>query len=173
MTRSRSWLFLIVTALATALYVLWWSTYAQIHQQDRYAVLAPGAPAEVGGATVRLIGLQQSAQLADTDPTDEPEAPLPGTVWVVATVEVVKSVTDDRSPCGVQLVDTDLRAWSTTSTLADRTLPRCSSGEIVAGQPYRFEATFAVPERFAASIAGLAVPDPTTARRTSLLRPPA
>ncbi len=172
MTRSRaSWLFLLVTALATAVYVLWWSTYAQIHQQERYAVLAPGAPAEVGGATVRLLGLQQTPLLADTDPADEPEAPLPGTVWVVATVEVLKPGADERSPCGVQLVDTDRRAWSTTSPLVDRALPRCSGDEIVAGRPYRFEASFAVPERSAASIAGLAVPDASTARRTPLLRP--
>lgn len=162
---------LIIAAAGVALYLIWWTTYATVHQESQYGQLAPGESTQVGGTTVRLLRLEQAGTLRSTSTLGDNAAP-PGAVYVVAILEVIRADVEDYTGCTFTLVGTDRRIWSTAFITVSRDRLRCSSDEVVAGRPTEVEALFAVPQRAVGSIAGVGVEDQSKAGRTPLLTPP-
>lgn len=168
--RQSRVLFVIACVALTTIYLTWWTAYATVHQSERFVPLPAGRPLERPELTLRVLSLAQAAQLTASD-GGEPARPEPGTVWVVATMEVVRHVEDDLPVCNPTLVDTDQRQWSTKPPSTTRAL-QCDSDDVVIGQPYRYEAIYSVPSRLSSAVAGVALVDSTTVRRTPLLSPP-
>jgi hypothetical protein len=173
-SRARSWLVAATVLILSAAYLTCWATYAYVHLSGgtRHRVLDPGQSAVIPDATVRLTSLSQAAELADQKYGSEPSLPPPGAVWVVAVLEVTTTPADGNAHCDLRLVGPDRRLWQAEALLVRRTLPSsCSDDEVTPGRPATIEVDFAVPERFAGEIVGVAVLDPASAARTQVLRP--
>lgn len=151
------------------LYLLWWTTYAQVHFEQRYAPAAPGAAGEVAGTSIRVLSLTAAAQLADQKYGGEPESAEPGTVWVVAELEAVQAPGAPTFYCSLELLGPDGRRWSPQIKTA-RTLSSCSA-DALSDRPVRFETIFLVPERFRGELVGIALLDSTDAGRVPVVRP--
>jgi hypothetical protein len=171
-SRRRSWLLLGVVALAVLAYLTIFSVYAYTHTAERYVQLAPGAAGHRGGADFRLLRLTRSVELADRA-GGAPQVADPGATFVVAEVEVVRQREDGTFLCGVDLLGPGQRLWGATTTEVERTLPSCSSADVQVGAPYRFEAVFLVPDRYAGQLLGAALTDHSGPQRSAVLRPPA
>lgn len=170
MTRPRwAWQLLLAASAGVALYLIWWSSYAIAHQDTRYRQLVPGASARVADTSVRLISLQQTPQLVSS--SGEPLAASVGTVWIVATLEVIRPSEEELGGCSFTLVDTDRRVWTTGFLTVVRAMPRCASDEVRPGVPTRVEAVFSIPTASVGAIAGLAVDDRSTTDPAPLLTP--
>jgi len=124
------------------------------------------------GTSVRLLALTQTDQLTEVD-GGQPEIPDPGTVWIVAELEAVWHDESKQFLCLTEVVGPDGVRWEPAGVYVERSLPRCDSSELVVDQPYRFEALYMVPRRYADQLSGIALVDNSTADRTSVIRPPA
>lgn len=170
-TRLRRTLFLIISVSLVLIYVVWWVTYAGTHQGERFTQLPPGRAAESADATIALNSLIQAPELVDAK-GGEPLAPDPGAVWVVAEMEVTRHRVGDAFPCGFAAVGPEGRMWEGSRPYVERAVKTCDDDEFVVGQPYRFEAIFMVPQRYADQLAGVAPIDNSTAERSPVLAPP-
>jgi hypothetical protein len=168
----RTVLFLTAVGALVLLYLLWWTTYAGIHFQERFVQQPAGAAAEVGGTSMRLLSLRQSTLLADQKFNGVPEQAGSGTTWVVAELEAVQQPDAPDFYCTLELVGPDGRRWE-KQTKFNRTLPWCDSKEIASGRSVRFEAIFLVPEQYADQLMGVALMDPSVADRVPVIMPPA
>ena len=165
---------LVTTAVGclVLLYLLWWTTYAGTHLEQRFTQPPPGEPATVSGTTVRVLSLATSpllAQEAYGGGPDEPEPAAPGTVWVVAELAAVQTAEAPDFGCTLELVDVEGRRWEPAG-VSKRTRPSCDR-EAVSEQPTRFEVVFSVPEVFADQLVGVAVLDSSVADRAPVLTP--
>lgn len=177
MSRRTAWsprhlLVLLSAGLAVAVYLVWWTTYASIHFEDRWRQAPLGGSARVQGADLTLLQLQAADELTDIGGR-APAVPPAGAVWIVAKVVV----TVHRDPKGFFCPDTLLgtrgQQWSTEIFASvSRADPVCSPDEIEVGIPYRFELLFQVPGRDVGQVAGLLLTDPSSAGRKVVLRPP-
>lgn len=170
--RSRSW---IVAGMAFCLVLVFlaiWVTYAAAHTHERYEQLAPGATTTVSGTTFRLMRLRQTEVITDGEKNNPSAA---GTVWVIAELEIVVARKKSTPNCSVELVSDGGRTWGTTDeSFFNRKLPQyCGDYDhpITVGKPWRLEQVFAVPQRFADRLYGLAVPDPASAGVVKVIRP--
>jgi hypothetical protein len=166
----RRVLFAFAALAAVLIYLIWWVTYAGIHYIPRYTLRPPGVAGEVQGTSVRLLSLTRAEQLADGTGT-KPGLPDPGAVWIVAEFEAVRHDAAQDFLCDTQLMGPQRRPWSPAATRVTRATPRCSPDDLVVGQPLRFESIFMVPVRYADQLAGVALPDNSTAARTPVIRP--
>lgn len=172
MTRRRRLLPLVASLAAVGLYLVWWLSYAGVHLETRYRVLPAGATAAARGSTLRLLSLTRTDLLGDSSGGDAQPA-VPGATWVVAELEAVREPVAEFASCEVVLVGSRRQAWKTEYPSADRAVPECSSSQLVAGRPYRFEAVFAVPSRDAGEVVGVAPTDPSVpAARVPVMVPP-
>lgn len=165
---------LVTTTVAclVLLYLLWWTTYAGTHFDQRFTQQPPGAAGQVGGTSIRLVSLTSTLLLADQKYGGEPEAAEPGAAWVVAVLEGVQEPGAPEFFCTLELVGPDGRRWD-KQTSVGRTLPYCDSDALKSGNPVRFETIFLVPERFADQVAGVALLDPSVPDRVPVITPPA
>lgn len=166
----RTTLGTVAVGCLVMLYLLWWTTYAGIHFDERFAQRPPGAAGEVGGTSIRLLSLTRSDLLADQKYGGAPDHASPGTTWVVAELEAVQRPSAPEFYCTLELVGPDGRRWDKQSNVG-RTLPSCSHEEIRSGGPVRFETVFLVPERFADQLVGVALMDPAVPDRVPVITP--
>jgi hypothetical protein len=164
---------LVVTAVSclVVLYLLWWTTYTDIHFRERFSQRPPGAAGQVGGTSIRLLSISRSELLADQKFGRPPEQAGPGTTWVVAELEAVQHPGAPAFYCTLELVGPQGRLWDKRSQTT-RTAPDCDTDEFAAGRQIRFETVFLVPDRFADQIAGVALLDPSVADRVPVIAPP-
>jgi hypothetical protein len=168
----RTVLFVTAVGALVLLYLLWWTTYAGIHFQERFVQQPAGAAGEVGGTSIRLLSLRQSKLLADQKYGGVPEQASSGTTWVVAEMEAMQQPDAPDFYCTLELVGPGRRHWETQSKF-NRTLPGCDHEEIGSGRSVRFEVIFLVPQRFADQLMGVALMDPSVADRVPVVTPPA
>jgi hypothetical protein len=168
----RTALVTVAVGCLVLLYVLWWTTYAGIHFDQRFTPRAPGEAGRVGGTTIRLLSLTSTPLLADQKYAGPAEAAEPGTVWVVAVMEASQEPGAPEFYCTVELVGPGGRRWEKQSKVT-RTVPHCASDQVKPGSPTRFETVFLVPERFVGQIVGVALLDPSVADRVDVVIPPA
>ena len=168
-TRTRWW-FLAVPLALVAIYTVGWVVYADQHLQPHYTRPAPGAAAEARGGTWRVLALTTTNELTSSSGAP-PAVPDAGAVWVVAELEAVPPAAGDRFTCDVDLLGPDEQVWESALAPVQRAAS-CDAEQAVAGQPYRFETVFLVPERHAHPL-GVLVPDTATAAPTPVLTPPA
>ena len=167
----RTALFVTSVSAMALLYLLWWTTYAGIHVEERFVQRPPGAAGQVGGTSIRLLSLTRAAQLAMQKYGGDPEQPSPGTVWVVAVFEAVPQPGAPEFYCTLDLLGPDGRRWKAESEV-NRFRPGCISREKTPDRPAEFESIFLVPERFADQIVGVALMDPTVPDRVPVITPP-
>ena len=162
---------LVATAVGAlvVLYLLWWTTYAQVHFAQRYAPQPPGTAGEVAGTSIRVLSLTAAPQLAHPAYGDEPESAAPGAVWVVAELEAVQAPGAPTYFCSLELLGPDGRRWE-HQIESGRTLPACSS-DAVSERPVRFEEVFLVPERYRGRLVGIALLDASDPGRVPVVRP--
>ncbi len=166
----RTVLFLTAVCAMVLLYLLWWTTYATIHFDDRFDQRPSGASVErSGGTTIRLVSLTRSAMLADQLYGGAPEQAGPGTTWIVAIFEAVQTG-GTKIPCTFEVVGPGGRAWQQQSLLTKRTISSCVSAEF-GPTPVRVEEIFLVPERFADQLVGVALLDHGVTERSPVVRP--
>jgi hypothetical protein len=166
----RRILFAVAALAAVLIYLIWWVTYAGIHYIPRYTVRPPGAAGEVQGTSVRLLSLTRAEQLGDEIGAN-PGWPDPGAVWIVAEFEAVRHDASQDFLCDTQLMGPQRRLWTPATAEVTRATPSCSPDDLVVGRPLRFESIFMVPVRFADQLAGVALPDNSTAARTPVVTP--
>ena len=169
----RTVLFLTAVAALVLLYLLWWTTYAGIHFQARFAQQPAGAAAEVGGTSIRVVSLRQSRMLADQKYSGIPEQ-----------ASVRDDLGDRRARGGAAAGCSGLllhpgagrsrhpalgEAVQVQPNTARRATPRRSSQV----SSVRFEAIFLVPQQFADQLMGVALMDPSVADRVPVITPPA
>ena len=154
------------------LYVLWWTTYAGIHFNQRFVQRPPGEAGRIGGTSIRLLSLTSSPLLADQKYAGPPDPAEPGAVWVVAVLEASQEAGAPEFLCTVELVGPDGRQWDDDGQVS-RTLPHCTSDLVRPGPPVRFETVFLVPERFVGQLDGIALLDPSVPDRADVITPPA
>lgn len=161
---------LVTTAVGACvlLYLLWWTTYARIHFEQRYAPEPRGAVGEVASTSIRVLSLTAAPQLADQRYGGEPESAEPGTVWVVAELEAVQAPGAAEFYCTLELLGPDGRRW-TPQPKTSRTLPSCS--DALSSRPRRFETIFLVPERFRNQLVGIVLRDPSGPARAPVITP--
>jgi hypothetical protein len=160
-----------VVGCLVALYLLWWTSYAGIHFNPRFAQQTPGVPGKVGGTSIRVLSLTRSDLLGQQAYGSEPKQASPGATWVVAELEAVQQPGAPIFYCTLELMGPDRRHWDNASS-SGRTMPDCDTDELKSGRPLRFETIFLVPDRFADQIAGVALMDPTVADRVPVITPP-
>lgn len=153
------------------LYVLWWSTYAGIHFEQRYTQQSAGEAGRIGGTSIQVLSLTSTVLLADQKYSDEPEAADPGTVWVVAKLEATQDPGAPAFYCTIELLGPDGRRWKNQGKYT-RTDPSCSGDLVKPGPAVRFEMVFLVPEQFVGQIVGIALADPTVPDRVDVIAPP-
>jgi hypothetical protein len=165
---------LVATAVGclVLLYVLWWTTYAGIHFNERFTQRPPGAAGQVGGTAVRVLSLTSTPLLADQLYAGPPDPAPSGAVWVVAVLEATQQPGAPAFFCPLELVDRDGRRWD-AQTIGTRAMPYCGSDLVKPGPPVQFETVFLVPERLVGQVVGLALLDPASADRVDVVRPPA
>ena len=166
----RTGLFVTMAFSLVLLYLIWWTAYTNVHYESRYMPQPPGAAAEVHGTSVRLLSLTQCEQLTEVGPEQPPKVPDPGAVWIVAELEAVRHGEASEFLCQTEVVGPQ-GALGTGSAYVDRSVPSCDSTALGVEQPYRFEALYMVPRRYVDQLAGIALPDRSTADRTPVLLP--
>ena len=164
---ERRSLILVITAALVAIYLIWWVSYAEIHQHARYRQLAPGAALTTKGLTLRLERVVIADQLLDKS-GQQPVAAVPGAVWVVAQFQVTER-DPKQSCCEFRLVGTDGSTWSDSYPSVSRAVGSFFSFDTA---PYEFEETYEVPARAANHLAGVVVQDLTSPAPMPVLRPP-
>jgi hypothetical protein len=169
----RTTLFLTAVAAMVLVYLLWWTTYAKIHFDDRYTQRPAGAAGEVGGTSIRLLSVTRSPLLAGPKNGGVPDKAGPGTTWVVVNFEAVQRPGAPKLLCTFELIGPEGRAWEQQDFLFNRAMPSCAVSEFRPETPVRFEEVFLVPERFADQLVGVALVDHSVTRRTPVVVPPA
>ena len=152
------------------LYLLWWTTYAGIHFEERFAQQPPGAPGKVGGTSIRVLSMTRSHLLANQTYESAPKPASPGTSWVVVELEAVQQQGAPDFYCTIELAGLEGRLWEKQFQVG-RTAPTCDSDELKSGRPVRFETIFSVPDRLIDQIAGVALLDSTVADRVPVITP--
>jgi hypothetical protein len=165
---QRRSLAVVITAALVAIYLIWWVSYAEIHQHPRYRQLAPGAALTTRGLTLRLERIVIADELLDESGNEPPAVAVPGVVWVVAQFQVTQR-DPNQSCCEFLLVGTDGSAWSDTYPPVTRAVGSFFSSDTA---PYKFEETYEVPARAANHLAGVVVQDQTSPAPMPVLRPP-
>jgi hypothetical protein len=170
----RRTVFAVAAFAAVLIYLIWWVSYAGIHFSPRYRLLPPGVSAEVQGASVRVLSLTRSDQLANVG-GGKPGLPDPGAVWIVAEMEAVRHDPAKEFLCGTELIGPEWRQWPTASLFTasagvQRATPSCPL-DLAVGQQVRFESIFMVPARYADQLSGIALRDDSSAARTPIIRP--
>jgi hypothetical protein len=168
----RTTLVTVAVGCLVLLYVLWWTTYAGIHFDQRYTQRPPGEPAQTGGTTIRVVSLTSTPLLADQKYAGPPEPAASGAVWVIAVLEATQPPGAAEFYCTVELLGPDGRRWEKESKFT-RTLPYCGSDVVQPGPPVQFEMIFSVPERYVGQIVGVALLNPLTPERVDVVTPPA
>jgi hypothetical protein len=172
--RRRAWLQTAVVALLVSIYLVGWTVYATTHTGERYRQLPPGAAGTRADAEVRLLSLTLTERLLDSGGGD-PQVAEAGSTFVVAELELTQRRPAELVSCTADLLGPDQRLWErdVLGVQVQRPTPTCDSGDVVVGRPYRFEAVYVIPARFADRLAGVALTDHSTAGRTQVLQPPA
>lgn len=153
------------------LYVIWWTTYAVTHQDERFAQQPPGAPGRIGDTSITLLSLTRTPLLADQDYGREPEVAPPGAVWVVAVLHAVRDPGERDLLCTyLKLLGPGGRQWDSASQFK-RSLPYCGEEELAPGGSQRFEMVFSVPEALADQVVGVALSDASTPDRVPVITP--
>jgi hypothetical protein len=168
----RTTLIAVAVGCLVLLYVLWWTTYAGIHFNQRFTQRPPGEAGRAAGTTVRVLSLASTPLLADQKYAGPPEPAPSGAVWVVAVLEATRQPGAPEFFCPLELLDREGRRW-TAQTSVTRSLPYCASDLVKPGPPVRFEVLFQVPERLVGQVAGVAVLDPASPDRVDVVSPPA
>ena len=163
---------LVTTAVGclVLLYLIWGTTYAGIHFNQRYTQLAPGAPGHDGRTSIRLLSLTSTPLLADQKYDEAPKPADPGALWVVAVLEGQQPPGAPEFYCTLRLLGSDGRRWEKQDAF-DRTTA-CDGDALKSGAPVRLEAVFLVPERDVGQIVGVALPGPTDAGPADVVTPP-
>lgn len=164
---------LVTTAVGclVLLYIVWWTTYAGIHFDQRFTQPPAGQSTTVRGTTVTLASLTRSPLLADQQYGGPPDPAEPGAVWVIAELEAVRAADAPEFVCTLELLGPEARRWS-MAYQSKRSTPWCGEEDLLPGGHQRFEMVFAVPERFATQLFGVAVLDSSSADRAAVLTPP-
>lgn len=172
--RRRAWLQTAVVALLVLLYLVGWTVYATTHTGERYRQLPPGAAGTRADADLRLLGLTRTERLLDSGGGD-PQLAEAGSTFVVAELELTQRRPTELVTCTADLLGPDQRLWErdVLGVRVQRQTPTCDSADVVVGRPYRFEAVYVIPVRFADQLVGVALTDHLTSARTPVLRPPA
>lgn len=152
------------------LYLLWWTTYAAIGLEQRFAAQAAGQPAVSRGTSVTLVSLTRTLLLADQEYGDAPEPAQPGAVWVVALLDATRAADAPEFYCTLELAGAQGQRW-TVQTQVNRTVPWCGKNELAPGATQRFEMIFLVPERYADQVVGVAVLDSSSTDPVPVIRP--
>ena len=118
-----------------------------------------------------MLSLTRSDQLTEVDPARPPKIPDPGAVWIVAELEAVRHDEASEFLCQTEVVGPQGVRWEPADVYVERSVPRCDSSELGWASRYRFEALYMVPRRYADQLAGIALPDRSTAARTPVIRP--
>jgi hypothetical protein len=168
----RTTLFTVAVGCLVLLYLLWWTTYAGIHFDQRYTQRPPGAAGQTGGTAVRVLSLSSTPLLADQKYVGPPEPAAPGAVWVIAVLEATQPPGAAEFYCTVELLGPDGRRWEMQGKYT-RKLPPCGSDVVKPGPPVQFETIFLVPERFVGQLAGVALLNPLAPDRVEVVTPPA
>ena len=92
-------------------------------------------------------------------------------MWIVAEFEAVRHDASQDFLCDTQVMGPQQRLWTPVTAEVTRATPSCSPEDLVVGRPLRFESIFMVPVRYADQLAGVALPDNSTAARTPVLTP--
>lgn len=166
----RTALFVSSVGALVLLYLLWWTTYAGVHLDQRYAAQPAGAAGQVGGTSIRVLSLTTTLLLADQAYGGEPDPAEPGAVWVVAVLEGVQAPDAPDFFCTVALVGPEGRRWE-PAFKTGRRLPSCEK-DAFSERPLRFETVFLVPQRFAGQLVGIALLDSSVPDRAPVLTPP-
>ncbi|WP_157973759.1 hypothetical protein [Desertihabitans aurantiacus] len=172
----RPWRLLLVAVCVAALTGVGWVGWYQANSGWLLRPAAPGATVRVEGSTYRLIELYSADRLVGTDPGEEPQQPPPGTVFVVARVEVdtrgaEQVATADgpvRAWCDLPLLGTGTAVWDPQAPVVGRPLP--STCEAAAAQTV--EVVYRVPLRDRDRVRGVLVRPTLGPGTTHLLRPP-
>ena len=170
-----SWLrrrrILLVPIVLVAGYLTWWVSYADQHLQPHYDRLPPGSVAQARGVDYRLLALGTTDSLVGDNEGSQPGVPDFGAVWVIAELEAVQRDPEVKNLCELELLGPDEQVWDRELVTVVRQAT-CDPEQLRPGQPYRFEAIFQAPERYAGSLIGVALPDTATAEPTPVLIPP-
>jgi hypothetical protein len=167
----RTALFVTSVGAMVLLYLLWWTTYAGIHLQERFVQQPPGAAGQVRDTSIRLLSLTRSSLLDMQKYAGSPKQSSPGTVWVVAVLESVPEPGAPEFYCTLELLGPEGRRWEDVSEV-NRHRPSCISRDTTPNRPAEFESIFMIPERYADQIVGMALMDPTTPDRVPVIIPP-
>ena len=173
--RRRAGLPAAVVASVVLTYLTGWSVYALAHTgDDRYAVGAPGTPAEALDAEWRLLSLVRTTRLVAS--AGEPGQAGAGSTFVVAELERTPTAATDFAFCSTVLLGPDGREWEPADYgvgVPSRDALSCDSEDREVGRTYGFQVVYLVPTRFVDAVVGIALPDRSSADRTAVLRPPA
>ncbi len=166
------WRVLIVAVVLTIGYVGWWAGYAWVHYESRYTELEPGATADFGPATTRLVSLTVTDRLYGVTGA-VPAFAAPGAQWVVAQVEVTRHDPDGVLLCTrMELLGGDRRTWTPAYAPVSRELPSCLSDEGAPEEPTVVELLYEVPAADSTRLVGVALDDPASSARVPVLTPP-
>ena len=168
----RTTLVTVAVGCLVLLYVLWWTTYAGIHFEQRYTQRPSGEAGQTSGTTIRVLSMTSSLLLADQKYAGPPEPAAPGAVWVVVVLEATRPPGAPDFYCPLELLGPDGRRWEKQGKVT-RTLPSCGSDAVQVGPPVQIETIFLVPERYVGQIEGVALLDPLVPDRVDVITPPA
>ncbi|MBB3329027.1 hypothetical protein [Microlunatus antarcticus] len=172
--RVRAWLVAAIAALLVLIYLSVELTYSSTHlDPPRYTPVEPGEVGHGKSADFRLLSLRQTERWGQQS-GGEPGAPDPGSVWVVAELEVTPRQREDYLLCSLHLVSTDGRSWDSAFGAPTHEGESCAPDpeNVELGTTYPFVLGFQVPATEADHLAGLAV-DMFSWRSYPLLRPAA
>lgn len=170
--RVRAWLVAAIAALLVLIYLTAELTYSSTHlDPPRYAPVDPGEVGHGRSADFRLLSLRQTERWGQ-EVGGQPGTPDPGSVFVVAQLEVTPREHEDYLLCSLSLVATDGRSWDPVSLGPTHEGESCAPDpeDVRLGTTYPFVLGFQVPASEAGSLAGLAV-DTYSWRSYPLVRP--
>jgi hypothetical protein len=159
--RHRAWIRAGCVALATLIYLCWWTSYAVngLSAYGRFDQLDPGEVAVVKGAEFHLTSLVQTDALTNSI-TGDRVAPAPNIVWLVADIEVTRRSDPDYFYCSFEVLGPDRRTWEDDSLGVSREIENsCDKDSAPIGHTVAVEAVFQIPERYVDQLAGVGVID--------------
>jgi hypothetical protein len=173
--RLRAWLAAALAVLLVLVYLSVEWTYASTHlPPPRFHPVAPGAVGRGTYADFRLVSLRRTEHFGH-DLDGDPGSPDPGSVWVVAQLEITPRRHQDYVLCTSSIVATDGRSWAPEDLGPTHEGESCAGDDdedVRLGTTYPFVAAYEVPEDEADHIAGIGI-ETYSWHAQPLLRPPA
>lgn len=155
------------------MYLVLWTLYSMTHLSStpRFEQLAPGAAASLLQADFSLLSLVETQDLAVVG--GKPPTLPAGALWVLATLQVVQHAKAPTFACSPELVGSEHQVWERADVYVDRTLSSfCADEDLHLDQPYRFEAIFEIPARYADQVFGVVLVDGGASTAQQVLTPP-